>query len=165
MRWIAGFALSAAALTAGASVTYTRYCTEDVCIERGEYAGIRIKDVTTYQTPDGAEHRIFRFDDGSVASLHLSRLPPGACQQSRAVIADVASGLAAGKGCLKSQHNMADIALSIVLRAADLDTVVFIRRAGFTLWRVGHDAEGNYHAFASEPVEVRLDRHAYLPAR
>ena len=163
MRGMSGLLLLGLAINAYADVPYKRYCTEQVCVQRHEYAGIRVKDVNTYQTEDGVEHRIFRFDDGSVASLHLSPLPSGTCRQSKAEVVDVASGIAAGQGCLKSNHGMTDVAISIVVRASDLDTKGLTRRAGFWLWRVGYDGEGNYHERASDVLTVRFNAAGAAP--
>lgn len=165
MRWVASLLLLGFSLGVRADVPYKRYCTEQVCIQRHEYAGIELKDVTTHQSAGDIEHRVFRFDDNSVVSVYLSPLPAGTCKAGRVRIMDVASGIAAGRGCIKSHHGMTDMAVSVVLRARDLDTVSLTRRAGLWLWRVGRDSQGNDHEFASEVTEVRFDQHSLRPSR
>lgn len=164
MRIVATLCLLAAASGASATLPVRQYCSEDICLQRVFLQrGVLVKDVQTFQAGDGSEHRVLRFEDGSVVSIHISHQPNGTCKRSYARVLEVASGLAAGQGCLQSENGMTDVALKIVVRAADLNPDVLLSQNGLTLWRTGVDPQWKYHAFASDPVSLRVDEHPYLP--
>lgn len=144
-----------APLTAHATEPYQRHCSEDTCLQRKIHAMAVVKDVYTYQAGDGLEHRVVRYDDGSVVSILVTPQKKGGCNKTTLEFSEQGPGVLKGTGCLRSEHQQPDVAISVTVRTTRLQPGAFLSVSGLVIWRTGIDQQGNYHEIASEPMSFR----------
>lgn len=134
----------------GANEPYQRHCSEDTCLQRKIHSMAEVKDVYTYQARSGAEHRVVRYEDGSVVSILVVPLKQAVCKDSSLEFSEQGPGVLKGVGCLKSEHQQPDMSINVAVKSKKLQPNAFLQVAGLSIWRTGIDQEGNYHEIASE---------------
>lgn len=150
MKSFIGVLLLLAPLAVLADSPYKRHCSEDTCLQRGLNPRAEVKDVYTFQSAKGLEHRVIRYVDGSVVSILATPVERGICKVSSLKFDEAGPGVLRGSGCLKSEHQQPDLSIKVAVRAATSEPGQFLNRASLVIWRTGYDNRSSYHEIGSE---------------